>query len=93
MSISTLHQILGMSSQLVSLWRLLWDERPIRFANEDEEAVWRCFNRRCGMARMEAKLMFNYAKWRTFDKGDIIFREGIDDPELNFVVEVSSFVI
>ena len=82
-----------MSSQLVSLWRLLWDERPIRFANEDEEAVWRCFNRRCGMARMEAKLMFNYAKWRTFDKGDIIFREGIDDPELNFVVEVSSFVI
>ena len=44
------------------------------------------------MAKMEAKLMFKYAKWRAYDKGEFIFREGIDDPELNFVVEVSPSV-
>ena len=66
----------------------MWDERPIRFANEDEEAVWRGLNRRCGMARMEAKLMYKYAKWRTFDKGEVVYKAGRDTPMLNLIVEV-----
>lgn len=74
--------------QIVALWRLLWDERPIRFSSEDEEAVWRCLHRRCGMARMEAKLMLKYAKWVTYEKGVVIYREGIDDPRLHLIVEV-----
>ena len=46
--------------QVIALWRLLYDERPIRFSSDDEEQVWRCFNRRCGMARMEFKLVGGY---------------------------------
>ena len=39
------------------MWRLLYDERPIRFRDQEEEAVWLCFNRRCGLNRSEAKLV------------------------------------
>lgn len=35
------------------LLQLIWDERPIRFASEEQEQLWRYFNRRCGMGRLE----------------------------------------
>ena len=40
------------------------------------------------MARMEAKLMFKYAKWTVFEKGSVIYEAGKDTPNLNFIVEV-----
>ena len=43
--------------QSVAVWRLLYDERPIRFRDQDEEQVWLCFNRRCGLTRSQAKLV------------------------------------
>ena len=33
--------------------QLIWDERRIRFASEEQEQVWRFFNRRSGMGRLE----------------------------------------
>ena len=41
----------------MAVWRLLYDERPIQFRDQDEEQVWLCFNRRCGLARSQAKLV------------------------------------
>jgi hypothetical protein len=35
--------------------RLVWDERSVRFASEDEEQLWRFFHRRSGMGRLEMK--------------------------------------
>lgn len=33
--------------------QLIYDERPIKFANEEQEQLWRYMNRRCGMGRLE----------------------------------------
>ena len=33
--------------------QLIYDERPIKFAGEEQEQLWRYFNRRCGMGRLE----------------------------------------
>ena len=39
----------------ISCGVMLWDERPIRFDCEDDEQMWRFFNRRSGMGRLEMK--------------------------------------
>jgi hypothetical protein len=73
--------------QSLAVWRFLWDERPITFRDEDEESVWRCMLRRCGMARMECKLMQDCCQWRTFEPGQVIYLDGQDIPVLNLIFE------
>lgn len=38
--------------QLSGFLVVLWDERPIKLPTAEDEALWRCFYRRCGMTRV-----------------------------------------
>ena len=75
-----------LSFHLLSLCRLLWDERPVRFASEDEEQLWRFFYRRSGMGRLEMKQVLRYGGWRHVAAGDAILRG--HEARLNFCLLV-----
>lgn len=55
-----------------NILRLLWDERPIKFKTEDEEQLYRFFNRRGGMERMEMQIVLRKGSWRRIKAGEVI---------------------
>jgi hypothetical protein len=57
---------------LLALFRLLLDERPIKFKNEEEEQLWRFFYRRSGMGRLEMQQAFRFGRWRRINTGEVI---------------------
>ncbi|KAL4430842.1 hypothetical protein ABPG75_006098 [Micractinium tetrahymenae] len=58
----------------LSLFRLLFDERRIRFKSEDEEQLWRFMYRRGGMPRLEFKQVLKYGRWQRVAAGQPIIR-------------------
>jgi hypothetical protein len=64
----------GLSGMLhiLALIRLLADERPIKFRNEEEEQLWRFFYRRSGMGRLEMKQALRFGRWRRINAGEVI---------------------
>ena len=77
---------LALFFHLLSLCRLLWDERPVRFASEDEEQLWRFFYRRSGMGRLEMQQVLRYGGWRRVAAGEPILRG--HEARLNFCLLV-----
>jgi hypothetical protein len=73
-----------------SLVRMLLDERPIKLANETEEAVWRFFLRRCGMKRLEARQILKLGHIQKYEAGDVIYDRELHGGQqwLCLVVEV-----
>ena len=57
---------------IVSLVRLILDERRIKFKTEDEEQLWRFFYRRSGMGRLEMKQVLKFGHWQRVKAGDLI---------------------
>jgi hypothetical protein len=69
---------------------MLLDERPIKLANDTEEAVWRFFLRRCGMKRLEARQILKLGRFEQYEAGDVIYdrsKQGSSE-RLCLVVEV-----
>ena len=56
---------------LYHLLVLIWDERPIFFASEDEEQLWRLFYRRSGMGRLEMRIALKLGRWGLSPKPDV----------------------
>ncbi|PSC68883.1 expressed protein isoform D [Micractinium conductrix] len=56
----------------LSLYRLLHDERRIKFNSEDEEQLWRFFYRRSGMGRLEFKQVLKHGRWLRVAAGQAI---------------------
>jgi hypothetical protein len=69
---------------------MLFDERPIKLANDTEEAVWRFFLRRCGMKRLEARQILKLGHIRKYAAGDVIYDREVPGSTLalGLVVEV-----
>jgi hypothetical protein len=56
----------------LAFFRLLWDERTIRFRSENEEQLWRFFSRRGGMGRLEMQQALKYGRWVRVPAGQLI---------------------
>ena len=55
-------------------YRLIRDERHITLRNEEEERTWRFFYRRSGMERLEFREVVRRGTFRSFRKGEKIYR-------------------
>ncbi|PRW45226.1 blood vessel epicardial substance isoform X1 [Chlorella sorokiniana] len=56
----------------LAMLQLMWDERPIKFAGEEQEQLWRYFNRRCGMGRLEMQQVLKRAQRAEYQAGEVI---------------------
>lgn len=78
-AIGTLH--------FVNFLQLLWDERPIKFRNEDEEQLWRFFYRRGGMGRLEVNQILKMGRFERFKPGEMIVSPHQSSRKLCILIE------
>eukprot|EP00127_Corallochytrium_limacisporum_P001146 Clim_evm9s42 gene=Clim_evmTU9s42 len=55
----------------IATWRLMWDERPLKFDARGEE-LYRFFYRRCGMNRLECREVLKRGRFVHFKEGQEI---------------------
>eukprot|EP01104_Vermistella_antarctica_P005411 TRINITY_DN15941_c0_g1_i1.p1 TRINITY_DN15941_c0_g1~~TRINITY_DN15941_c0_g1_i1.p1 ORF type:complete len:405 (+),score=65.78 TRINITY_DN15941_c0_g1_i1:121-1335(+) len=71
-----------------ALYRHIHDELPVpKFKYEDDESIWRFFNRRCGMARLEYKKVLNAGSYHRFRAGECILSSDASLGQAFLVIE------
>lgn len=81
---------MGLAFHLNAFLQLVWDERPIKFASDDEEQLWRLFLRRGGMGRLEMKQALKHGRWVRVHAGEVFARGA--EARLHFYVVVEGRV-
>jgi hypothetical protein len=76
-----------------AIFRLLYDERPIKFKDEDEKQMRAFFARRGGMGKMEVKEVLKKGRFRRVKKGETILDKLQSVDHLGLLIEGKAHLV